>query len=94
MDSGFFQAKTGAILDNQYDAAFTVTNAVKDTNLVLQAVRDAVPVDLTRAALARWSLAADQGHGDKDMIASHLNLPNLSGHRLATGRNARPQRAS
>lgn len=72
MDSGFFQAKAAAVLNNDYDASFTVANAVKDTELVLDAVRDAVPADLSRAALRRWSLAAEQGHRDKDMIASHL----------------------
>lgn len=73
MDSGYFQAKTAAILADNYTASFSVTNAVKDAHLVVNAAAHAgVPVDVAHAGLQRFERALKAGHGDKDMAASYL----------------------
>lgn len=72
MDSGFFQGKSAAALADDFTPSFTVTNSIKDAELVLAAAPKTTPVPLTEAALERWRLARDQGHGDRDMIASYL----------------------
>ncbi|GHE92706.1 dehydrogenase [Amycolatopsis deserti] len=75
MDSGFFQGKSAAALKGDFTPSFTVTNSIKDAELVLAAAGGSVPLTLTAAALDRWRLAQAQGHGGKDMIASYLAEP-------------------
>ncbi len=76
MDSGFFQAKAEAIRERNFAASFTVSNAVKDAALVLDAVDGSrVSLDVTQAAHARWLRAQQQGRGDLDMVASFLTTP-------------------
>ncbi|MEV4442162.1 NAD(P)-dependent oxidoreductase [Streptomyces sp. NPDC049577] len=73
LDSGFFQAKAAAILAGDYTTAFSVDNSVKGTRLVLEAAQQAgVTADTAAAGLKRFQRAVDQGHGAKDMAASHL----------------------
>lgn len=73
MDSGYFQAKAAAILAGNYTASFSVTNAVKDAHLVVDAATQAgVPLDVAPAGLQRFERALQAGHGDKDMAASYL----------------------
>lgn len=73
MDSGYFQLKAAAILAGDYTTSFSVANAVKDSQLVVDAARDAgVKVDAASAGLERFRRARDAGHGDKDMAASYL----------------------
>lgn len=73
MDSGYFQLKAAAILAGDYTTSFSVANAVKDSQLVVDAARDAgVKVDAAAAGLERFRRARDAGHGDKDMAASYL----------------------
>ncbi|RQO63797.1 3-hydroxyisobutyrate dehydrogenase [Variovorax sp. KBW07] len=73
MDSGYFQLKAAAILADDYTTSFSVANAVKDSQLVVDAARGAgVKVDAAAAGLERFRRARDAGHGDKDMAASYL----------------------
>lgn len=73
MDSGYFQAKAAAILGDNYNASFSIANALKDTRLVVEAaVQAGVQVDAAQAGLHRFERALEAGHGDKDMAASYL----------------------
>jgi len=73
MDSGYFQAKAAAILADDYTVSFSIANAVKDAQLVVDAAAQAgVQVDAAQAGLCRFERALAAGHGDKDMAASYL----------------------
>lgn len=73
MDSGYFQAKAAAILAENYTASFSIVNAVKDAQLLVDAAAQAgVQVDAAQAGLRRFERALQAGHGDKDMAASYL----------------------
>ncbi|MFI7444133.1 NAD(P)-dependent oxidoreductase [Nonomuraea indica] len=73
LDSMFFQGKAAAILAGDYTPAFSVGNAAKDAQLVVEAAeRAGVEMDVTAAGLRRFERAAEQGHRDKDMAASYL----------------------
>lgn len=73
MDSMYFQLKAASILSGDYTVSFSVANAVKDAELVVEAAKDAgVKVDAVEAGLNRFSRALQAGHGDKDMAASYL----------------------
>lgn len=76
MDNPYFQMKAAAILNDDYEASFTVENAIKDTRLVLAAAEQAgIPLELAEAGLQRFEGAQQAGHGDKDMAASYLASP-------------------
>lgn len=73
MDSGYFQLKASSILADDYTTSFSIANAVKDAQLVVEAAEQAgIPVDATVAGLQRFLRALEAGHGDKDMAASGL----------------------
>lgn len=73
MDSSYFQAKAAAILAGNYAASFSIANAVKDAQLVVDAAAQVgVQVDAAQAGLWRFERALEAGHGDKDMAASYL----------------------
>lgn len=73
MDSGYFQIKAAAILADDYTTSFSVENAVKDSQLVVEAAEKmGVKVDTAKAGLHRFQRALEAGHGDKDMAASYL----------------------
>ena len=73
MDNAYFQLKGAAILAGDYTPSFAVTNAAKDSALVVAAAeRAGVRTDVTAAGLRRFRRAIDQGHGDKDMAATYL----------------------
>lgn len=73
MDSDFFQLKATAILHEDYATSFSVENAIKDTELTIEAATDTgVRIDTTAAGLNRFQRALAAGHGDADMAASHL----------------------
>ncbi|AMW79617.1 3-hydroxyisobutyrate dehydrogenase [Acinetobacter sp. TGL-Y2] len=73
MDNMYFQLKSAAILSGNFDASFSLDNAVKDANLVIDASKKAgVKVDGVEAGLARFKRAQDAGHGDKDMAATYF----------------------
>ncbi|MPM78711.1 hypothetical protein SDC9_125722 [bioreactor metagenome] len=61
------------MLQANFAASFSVTNAVKDSRLVADAARQAdVQLDGAMAGLQRFERALAGGHGDKDMAASFL----------------------
>lgn len=73
LDSGFFQAKAKAVRAADYTAAFSIANAVKDTELILAAAAESgVPVEVTAAGLHRFRRAAAAGYAQADMAASYL----------------------
>jgi 3-hydroxyisobutyrate dehydrogenase len=73
MDSGFFQAKSSAILSRDYTTSFSVENSEKDARLVLEAARRVgVRLDSTEAGHRRFRRASEQGHGGKDMAAGYF----------------------
>ena len=73
MDSMYFQLKAASILCGDYTYSFSVANAVKDAELVVEAAKEAgVKVDAVAAGLNRFNRALQAGHGDKDMAASYL----------------------
>ena len=82
MDCAYFQIKSAAMLADNYTPSFTVTNAIKDSRLVVEAARKAgVQADVAQAGLRRFERAEAAGHGEKDMAASFLVSDELSGQR-------------
>ncbi|WP_416285453.1 NAD(P)-dependent oxidoreductase [Paenibacillus barengoltzii] len=73
MDSAFFQSKAALILANDYPVSFSVANALKDAQLVMEAVEQAdLTAEVAAAGLQRFRRALEAGHQDKDMAASGL----------------------
>jgi 3-hydroxyisobutyrate dehydrogenase len=73
LDSGYFQTKAAAILAGDYVTSFSVTNAVKDSQLLVEAAEQAdTQVDIAVAGLERYRRVLKAGHGDKDIAASYL----------------------
>ncbi|WP_301323896.1 NAD(P)-dependent oxidoreductase [Actinomadura rupiterrae] len=73
LDSGYLQSKMKAVLERDFSPTFTVVNAAKDTGLIMEAASSSgIRVDLTDAARQRFIRAAEQGHGEEDMVASYF----------------------
>jgi 3-hydroxyisobutyrate dehydrogenase len=73
VDNPFFQAKSRAMLQGDFEPSFSLANAAKDARLIAEAARSAnVRADLARASLERFERAIAAGHGEKDMAASFL----------------------
>ena len=73
LDSPFFQVKAAAILSGDYATSFSIANAVKDSELIIEAAKDAgIRADAAVAGLKKFRRALDAGHGDKDMAATYL----------------------
>ncbi|MDC9615013.1 NAD(P)-dependent oxidoreductase [Xenorhabdus khoisanae] len=73
LDSTFMQGKAGAMLSDNYDPSFTITNALKDAKLVAEsALSVGLDLDGIQASLQRFEKAAESGHGNKDMAATYL----------------------
>ncbi|AKJ31883.1 NAD(P)-dependent oxidoreductase [Caldimonas brevitalea] len=73
MDCTYFQLKSAAMLAGNYTPSFSVANAAKDAQLIVEAARQAgVRADVVEAGLRRFQRAVAAGHGDKDMAASFL----------------------
>ncbi|WP_397892055.1 NAD(P)-dependent oxidoreductase [Streptomyces aurantiacus] len=80
LDSAYFRAKTAAMLADDYATSFSVSNSVKDAELVVAAAESVgVAADVGAAGLRRFRRAAEAGHGDKDMAASYLAGPGGGG---------------
>lgn len=72
MDNAYFQAKSKAILEGDFEPSFTVSNAGKDARLIVQAGESAgVRLDVVAAAGERMRRAEAQGHGGEDMAANY-----------------------
>jgi len=73
MDSAFFQPKAALILADDYPASFSIANALKDAQLVMEAVEQAgITGDVAATGPQRFRYAFEAGHQDKDMAASGL----------------------
>ncbi|MER5460015.1 NAD(P)-dependent oxidoreductase [Streptomyces sp. NPDC002668] len=73
LDNGYLRAKAKAILAGDYTPNFTVTNALKDARLIVEAgERSGVRLDVARAGVARFERLVDRGLGEYDMAASCL----------------------
>ena len=73
LDNPFFQMKAAAILSDNYATSFSITNAVKDSELIVDAAKNAgIRADAAIAGLKKFRRALDAGHGDKDMAATFL----------------------
>jgi 3-hydroxyisobutyrate dehydrogenase len=73
LDSGYLQAKAGAILSGDFSPNFALANAAKDAQLILRDAEAAgVRLDLTSAIAQRLQRAIEAGHGDKDLAATYL----------------------
>jgi 3-hydroxyisobutyrate dehydrogenase len=73
MDCAYFQLKSAAMLGGNFAPSFSVDNAVKDGQLIVQAARQAgIQVNVAEAGLQRFERALAAGHGDKDIAASFL----------------------
>ncbi|RVX43011.1 3-hydroxyisobutyrate dehydrogenase [Nonomuraea polychroma] len=73
LDNAYFQAKSKAIMEGDFTPSFTVSNAEKDTRLIVEAGESAgVRLDVVAAAGERFRRAEAQGHGDEDMAATYF----------------------
>jgi 3-hydroxyisobutyrate dehydrogenase len=73
MDNGYFQAKSAAMLSDDFSPSFNITNALKDIELIKRAAREVgVKADMADANARRFQRASDAGHGDKEMAAPYL----------------------
>jgi 3-hydroxyisobutyrate dehydrogenase len=61
------------MMKDDYTTSFSIANAVKDAQLVVEAAEQmGISIDITRAGLQRFQRALDAGYGDKDIAASGL----------------------
>ncbi|MGW4123955.1 NAD(P)-dependent oxidoreductase [Nocardia sp. NPDC004711] len=73
LESAFGTIKTNAILQQDFSPNFTVDNAIKDTELAIDAAAAAkVWLPQIEAGLARYRAAQRAGHGHEDMAASYF----------------------
>lgn len=73
LDNGYLRAKAEAILNGDYTPSFSVTNALKDGRLIVDAgERSGVQLDVARAGVARFERLERRGGGESDMAASYL----------------------
>ncbi|MET8331454.1 NAD(P)-dependent oxidoreductase [Streptomyces sp. NPDC005181] len=72
LDSAYLQGKSAAVLSGDLTPSFTLSTALKDTRLILEAAeRSGVSLDLVAASAARFERAEAAGHGGEDMIATY-----------------------
>ncbi|MCX5498566.1 NAD(P)-dependent oxidoreductase [Streptomyces sp. NBC_00053] len=72
LDSAYLQGKSAAVLSGDLTPSFTLSTALKDTRLILDAARSAgVRLDLVAASADRFLRAEAAGHGGEDMIATY-----------------------
>jgi len=74
LDVPYAHLKGGAMLADEYPAAFPAGLAAKDARLVVEAAGDAVDVAGARAVLAHLEAAVEAGHGDEDMAVLYRAL--------------------
>ena len=80
MDAPYVKLKGTAMIESQYDVAFSVDGAAKDAGLILAAAHSAgVKMDFAAVAAKRLEEAAAAGHGDLDMAAIFLADRRTSG---------------
>ncbi|MEV0096951.1 NAD(P)-dependent oxidoreductase [Streptomyces sp. NPDC050738] len=73
LDCGYLQAKSKAILTDDYTPSFAVTTAAKDARLIVEAAESAgLRLDVAAAGAERFRRAEEQGHGEDDMAATYF----------------------
>ncbi|MFC9622853.1 NAD(P)-dependent oxidoreductase [Streptomyces sp. NPDC056930] len=72
LDSAYLQGKSAALLSGDLTPSFSVSNALKDSRLILDAAQESgVRLDLVTASVDRFARAEEAGHGGEDMIATY-----------------------
>ncbi|OKK12902.1 3-hydroxyisobutyrate dehydrogenase [Streptomyces sp. CB02488] len=72
LDSGYLQSKSAAVLSGDLTPSVSLSTALKDTRLILDAAEQTgVRLDLTAASEVRFARAEAAGHGGEDMIATY-----------------------
>ena len=72
LDAPYVQLKGGAMLDDEVDPAFGLSNALKDVELILSAAEGAgVDLALLPGIREHFSRAVEDGHGELDMAATY-----------------------
>ncbi|MFJ7493432.1 NAD(P)-dependent oxidoreductase [Streptomyces sp. NPDC097727] len=72
LDSAYLQGKSAALLSGDLTPSFSVSNALKDSRLILDAAQESgVRLDLVAASVDRFARAEAAGHGGEDMIATY-----------------------
>lgn len=70
LDSGYAQLKGAAMIEGEFSPAFTLDGAVKDSGLIIEAMRASGTDETLMAALhQQFQAAAGAGHGAADMAA-------------------------
>ncbi|MCX4510963.1 NAD(P)-dependent oxidoreductase [Streptomyces sp. NBC_01619] len=73
LDNGYLRVKAAAILADDFSPSFSVTNALKDGRLIVEAgERAGVRLDLAQAGVARFERVERDGRGGDDMAASYF----------------------
>lgn len=73
LDVPYLHAKARSIMEGAYEAAFPLSGARKDAELICRAARKAgVRLDATPALTERLRRAEEQGHGADDAAASYF----------------------
>ena len=73
MDAPYVKLKGTAMIDSQYDVAFSVDGAAKDAGLILAAAHSAgIGMEFAAVGRKRLEEASAAGHGDLDMAAIFL----------------------
>ncbi|MFE5091997.1 NAD(P)-dependent oxidoreductase [Streptomyces sp. NPDC056638] len=72
LDSAYLQGKSAALLSGDLTPSFSVSNALKDSRLILDAAQESgVRLDLVAASVDRFARAEAAGHGGEDVIATY-----------------------
>ncbi len=73
MDAPYVQLKGANMLAGRYDPAFTLSGALKDVDLIIEAAAEAgTDLGLIPGVRAHLARAVDAGHGELDMAATYL----------------------
>ncbi|MDI5961501.1 NAD(P)-dependent oxidoreductase [Streptomyces sp. SL13] len=73
LDSPYLRMKAKAVLAEDWTASFPLSGAAKDARLIAGAAeRCGVRLDVAEASARRFARAVEQGHGDKDAVATYL----------------------
>jgi 3-hydroxyisobutyrate dehydrogenase len=73
LDLPYLRAKSAAILNDEWEPSFTVSNAGKDADLIVAAGRaHGARLDVAVAVAARMHRAVQLGHGEQDMAAAYF----------------------
>jgi 3-hydroxyisobutyrate dehydrogenase len=73
LDATYAQMKGSAMIEGSFEPAFSLSLALKDAGLVLEAAqRHDQPAPIVEVVKRQMEAAQEAGHGDKDMAATYL----------------------